>query len=292
MDVIERTAESHKQAIADHFSKKTEYWDVVYNPNNPATGRSLIQQVNMTRRKAVTLSFISKYQESNKGIILDIGCGAGVLMSEILEMGHDVKGVDISEKMVETVNTKLKAKNNSPICFNAAVESLPFPNNYFDVITCLGVFEYLLYPEKGLDEIYRVLKNNGILIISAPNLLKLQYVLDPYYYMNRGLKYFMKKRNKSKLGTVDKDISTNRNFTNKRFTFNFITKLMSKCNFNLLEFENIGYGPLTFWRRNLAGDSAILKVNGGLVKLSHNKLFSLLKYFSNRWVFCLKKTII
>jgi len=291
LNVIEKTEERHRQRIAEHFSSNTKYWDAVYDEKNPASGRSLIQQENMNYRKQITLSYISAFAGDKSLEILDVGCGTGSLMASMLAMGHRVRGVDISERMVETVNSRLKTEGSGPLCLKAAVEVLPFATNTFDIITCLGVIEYLYKPEKGIEEIFRVLKDDGLFIVSAPNLIKLQFILDPYYYFNRSVKYFFVKSgiNKWRQTKAAKEISTNRNFTNKRYTYSGIISLLSGCNLYLSEFENIGFGPVTFWQKNIFSDSVLLKTNNTLIRLSHKKFFGFLKFFANRWVFCLKK---
>ena len=52
------------------------------------------------------------------------------------------------------------------------VNKLQFPDNFFDNIVCLEVFEYLATPQKAINEIYRVLKPGGKLILSCPFMYK------------------------------------------------------------------------------------------------------------------------
>lgn len=52
------------------------------------------------------------------------------------------------------------------------VNDLQFPENLFDNVVCLEVFEYLVTPQKAINEIYRVLKPGGKLILSCPFMYK------------------------------------------------------------------------------------------------------------------------
>lgn len=52
------------------------------------------------------------------------------------------------------------------------VNNLQFSDNFFDNIICLEVFEYLTAPQKAIDEIYRVLKPDGQLVLSCPFIYK------------------------------------------------------------------------------------------------------------------------
>ena len=101
-------------------------------------------------------------------IILDIATGTGdlaILMAETA--AEKIIGLDISDGMLEVGRTKIKQKNlNSKIeMVLADSENMPYSDNYFDAITvAFGVrnFENL---EKGLSEILRVLKPNGVFVI-------------------------------------------------------------------------------------------------------------------------------
>ena len=72
--------------------------------------------------------------------------------------------------------------------------NLPFKNNVFDVVISTEVFEHLEYPSKTANEIYRVLKKNGVFIGSAPFLFPIHGDPDDYYrFTNSSLKLFFKK---------------------------------------------------------------------------------------------------
>jgi demethylmenaquinone methyltransferase / 2-methoxy-6-polyprenyl-1,4-benzoquinol methylase len=101
-------------------------------------------------------------------IILDIATGTGdlaILMAETA--AEKIIGLDISDGMLEVGRTKIKQKNLKAKIemVLADSENMPYSDNYFDAITvAFGVrnFENL---EKGLSEILRVLKPNGVFVI-------------------------------------------------------------------------------------------------------------------------------
>lgn len=101
-------------------------------------------------------------------IILDIATGTGDLAILMTETNAEkIIGLDISDGMLEVGRIKIKEKNlNSKIeMVLADSENMPYTDNYFDAITvAFGVrnFENL---EKGLIEILRVLKPNGVFVI-------------------------------------------------------------------------------------------------------------------------------
>ncbi|MEP5255603.1 MAG: bifunctional demethylmenaquinone methyltransferase/2-methoxy-6-polyprenyl-1,4-benzoquinol methylase UbiE [Winogradskyella arenosi] len=115
------------------------------------------------RNKVVDL--VAKTKPKN---ILDIATGTGDLaISLTATNAEEIIGLDISDGMLEVGRKKITAKNLDPIISMVIGDSedLPFEDNTFDAITvAFGVrnFEHL---EKGLAEILRVLKPNGIFVI-------------------------------------------------------------------------------------------------------------------------------
>lgn len=115
------------------------------------------------RKKVVAL-----VTEKNPETILDIATGTGDLV--ILMTATSAKkiiGLDISAGMLEVGKQKIEDKNLTEKIdmILGDSENIPFPDNHFDAITVsFGIrnFETL---DKGLAEIYRVLKPNGIFVI-------------------------------------------------------------------------------------------------------------------------------
>jgi SAM-dependent methyltransferase len=95
--------------------------------------------------------------------MLEPGCGRGEFLNNFKDLGLDVVGVDISPEAVEYENNldvRLCDVENFP---------LPFEDNTFDIIYSKSFIEHLYYPEKYLEEAYRVLKPNGILLTLVPD---------------------------------------------------------------------------------------------------------------------------
>lgn len=96
--------------------------------------------------------------------VLDVGCGSGVTAERIRALGHEVVGVDIANEAIE----KLRAKGMKGEVINVDKE-LPFEDVVFDVVWCGELIEHVQSPEFILDEAYRVLKDDGILLLSTCN---------------------------------------------------------------------------------------------------------------------------
>jgi demethylmenaquinone methyltransferase/2-methoxy-6-polyprenyl-1,4-benzoquinol methylase len=134
------------------------------------------------RKKAVKL--LSK---ENPKLILDVATGTGDFAMETLALDPDkVIGVDISEGMLEVGRKKIKERGYDSIIElrSGDSENLPFEENKFDaVIVAFGVrnFENL---QKGLSEIYRVLKPGGRMVVlefSKPRLFPFKQLYNLYF---------------------------------------------------------------------------------------------------------------
>lgn len=97
--------------------------------------------------------------------MLEPGCGRAEFLNNFKELGIDVVGVDLS---TEAVDFGKKLGIDIMLC-DVENEKLPFNNNTFDVIYSKSFIEHLYYPEKYLEEAYRVLKPNGMLLTLVPD---------------------------------------------------------------------------------------------------------------------------
>ncbi len=100
--------------------------------------------------------------------LLDIGNGDGdiTLMLKQAARVDEVFGIDISAEAVAAA--KLKGINSYQQ--NIDVDPFPFQDTYFDIIYCGEVIEHLFNPDHLLNEIHRLLKPDGICILTTPNL--------------------------------------------------------------------------------------------------------------------------
>lgn len=112
--------------------------------------------------------------------VLDIACGEGYGTNLISKRAELVIGVDNNITTIK--KAEIKYKNKKCHFIHGDIEALPFEVNYFDLIVCFETIEHVQNPNFAISEIERVLKPDGILLISSPN--KLNYS-DKTNYKNK-----------------------------------------------------------------------------------------------------------
>jgi len=100
-------------------------------------------------------------------IVLDIACGEGYGVDIIAGKAKYVYGVDISNEAIN--HAKLKYKSSNIEFLTGSVTKIPLLDSSVDVVTSFETLEHLKDHNTMLTEIKRVLKSNGILIISTPD---------------------------------------------------------------------------------------------------------------------------
>jgi 2-polyprenyl-3-methyl-5-hydroxy-6-metoxy-1,4-benzoquinol methylase len=170
------------------------------------------------------IDLLAKYGKPN-GSLFDIGAATGFFIKIAQKRGYSVSGVEMSDHAAgEARRAGLDVKSGDMM-------SLKLPSEAFDVVTMLDVLEHMTDPFAELLETKRILKNNGLLVVNAPNgqsflakVLKTKWhlVLPPehlFYFSPKNLSMFMESHGFKTVysGTIG-----------KRFTFQYIFKMLYK----------------------------------------------------------------
>lgn len=150
----------------DEIKKSDEYKD-----NDPYT---VIENLNSDfhqRRLNCTIELIRDLNTEQNLKLLDLGCGQGHFTYKIKRQfpNYDVFGLDYSITAIDYANSSFKGINF--IVANAYYP--PYNNEYFDIIVCNNLWEHVPDPLSLLHAISRILKPNGLLIISTPSRYRL-----------------------------------------------------------------------------------------------------------------------
>ena len=145
-------AEPLKQTIAN-------YWD----------GRSgtfeRMQGIRTRLQKQAWLGVLSRALGSAPKSVLDVGTGTGFLALLAAELGHHVKGLDLSPGMLDQARRNASERDLAVAFESGDAETLPEPDGIYDALINRNVLWTLPRPERAVAEWKRVLKPGGLLVV-------------------------------------------------------------------------------------------------------------------------------
>jgi len=114
---------------------------------------------------------ISRYKK--KGVILDLGCGRGLLLSMLKARGWNCFGVEQSDELIRFITEKygIEMRKEDP-------EEWDFPEKKFDIVYIYHVLEHIPYPDEVLKEVRKIIKDDGILMVGVPSTSSIQFKIS------------------------------------------------------------------------------------------------------------------
>jgi ubiquinone/menaquinone biosynthesis C-methylase UbiE len=148
-----------------HEKKVKEFMKRMWNDRAGTFDNSPGHGIHCDEEKQAWIDILTKAFGRTHGLkVLDIGTGTGVIALVLAEMGNQVTGIDISERMLERAEEKAE-KNNLPVEFRVGdAEVPPFGDESFDVVVSRHLLWTLPNPEKAIAEWKRVLRPGGKIV--------------------------------------------------------------------------------------------------------------------------------
>ncbi len=137
------------ETIAERWDEHAEQYDAHHNAKNTADDL-------VTWRK-----YLSTHVGDKEQRVLDVGAGTGFLTVLLAELGYRVTALDISAGMLDIAKQRSAEKGLSIQFVQSPVETLPFADSSFDVLTNKSFLWTLLTPVEIAQEWRRVLKPGG-----------------------------------------------------------------------------------------------------------------------------------
>ncbi|MDQ1254580.1 MAG: hypothetical protein QG646_3850 [Euryarchaeota archaeon] len=150
-------------AIQDHQIKLdiTHVWDISSETYDNKEGHGIHSEAEKEAWKNLFKSLLP----SGRLEVLDVGCGTGEIGILFAEMGHNVTGLDLSEKMLAKAREKISKKMYDFNFKKGDAEDPPFEPGTFDVVVTRHLLWTLPHPDTAIKSWKKVLKKGGVLIV-------------------------------------------------------------------------------------------------------------------------------
>jgi SAM-dependent methyltransferase len=191
--------EVQQRRLDQHFESEAEKWKDIYETEAP---RSIVLRGRLER--ALQLTHQLHLSEGSRA--LDVGCGAGVMATELASQGLRVAAVDTVPRMLQLTKERsahlgLEGSISVTIC---DARRLPFASQTFHLLVALGVISWLDSPLSALTEMARVCRPGGYAVVTCGNLFRFESLLDPRRTALLGpLRHRVKKRLRAKDSEAD-----------------------------------------------------------------------------------------
>ena len=140
----------HLQRVADEFARQAHTFD---------------KFAEMTDDQ-VAERFRTALGEAGRGDVLDVACGPGVVAAAIAPVAASVVAFDATEQMLEKAKARCARSGLTNVTFeHGNAESLPFEDARFDGVVTRLAIHHFAHPQRGFDEMFRVLRPGGIAVI-------------------------------------------------------------------------------------------------------------------------------
>ncbi|CAN5555704.1 hypothetical protein BH11BAC2_BH11BAC2_04440 [soil metagenome] len=168
------------------------------------------------RRFLEFLSYMELLPDVYPETVLELGCGVGYQSAFLAQIAKKVVATDLPDEdmathtpgMIQAKSLHQQLNISNVELLGCSAESLPFPDNSFDMVYSSHVLEHIPDQDKALREIYRVLKPGGIHFCVVPASFEKVYAFFNYYvYLTQRAFYHL--LNKLKTSKVSQGSNAN-----------------------------------------------------------------------------------
>lgn len=254
------SGDGRQEQVNRYFDSAAEYWKAIYaDPTVPA---AIYQE-----RMATALAWIDELALPEGAPILEIGCGAGLTSVALAERGFTMTATDGSPAMIELTNQLAQDRNLADRIHTSLVDAhrLPFEDGSYAFVIALGVFAWLHSPELALKEISRVLRPEGLMLVSVDNIVRLNHLLDPF--LNPALGPVRRRLGNGlrRIGIMQRSTKAIPAHFDSPRRFN---AAIARAGMDRVRSTTIGFGPFTLWNRPILSDRAGMRLHGKLQDLA------------------------
>jgi ubiquinone/menaquinone biosynthesis C-methylase UbiE len=165
-----------------------------------------------------------------------------------------VHAIDVTPEMVDRARTLAARVGVELHAAQGDAESLAFPDATFDAVLSLGVLPWLASAERGIDEMARVLRPGGFVIVSADNRDALHRLVDPRLAPRLApLRAVAKK--------IVGDRGADQPIIVKRHSHEDVEQMLQAAGLTIVTRATVGFGPFSFGGREVFSQEQDLAIH-------------------------------
>ena len=254
-----------------YFEQVAPYWSEVYERQCP---QDLVYQ----DRLRIVLELVDGLVLPGEARVLDVGCGTGMAAVALAMRGHVVEAVDAVPAMIKATRqrslaSKVEARVRSLV---GDVNFLPFPDASYDLVIAMGVLPWVTDYDPPVREMARVLKPGGRLVLTVDHVWGARQFFDPsinpFLHMLRG---YGTRAVRILLGPSRRWVAHflnagrhNADVHARLTSVRECDKFLGKNNMQRASVRSVGFGPLTFFHREILSERIGARLHKALQRLA------------------------
>jgi ubiquinone/menaquinone biosynthesis C-methylase UbiE len=260
---VKKFASAHLEQQAGvnaYFQSQSLFWKDIYASSD------VYAEIHQERH-ATVLSWVDSLALSPGSQVLEIGCGAGLMAVALVQRGFRVHAIDSVEAMVELARQHAADARIADMLTVDIGDSyaLAFEDGSFDLVLAIGVIPWIGRVEPVMQEMARVTKPGGQVILTADNRARLNNLLDPWLNpMIVPLKHFVK-------DTLEWSRLRHRSLKDIGATSHgcrFIDRSLAHAGLVKTRGKTLGFGPFSLFRRSMLSQPLSIVLHHRLQRLA------------------------
>ena len=252
-----------QEKVNAYFQSRSSFWKDIY-----ASGGVFAEIIQ--ERHATVLAWIESLALAPESQVLEVGCGAGFMAIALAQRGFRVHAIDSVETMIEQARRQAaEAGVGERLCLEVGdVYNLAFEEESFDLVLAIGVIPWLEQPELAMQEMARVTRPGGHVILTADNRARLNCLLDPWLNpalapLKRRVKHTLEWLGLHRRSTDEAEATFN-NFHDRHF----IDEALASTELIKTRGKTLGFGPFSLSRRKVLPEPLATAVHRRLQRLA------------------------
>jgi D-aspartate ligase len=163
-----------QEQVTQEFESTAEDWRTIYEEESVY---ALIHR----ERQTIALDWIDGLGLPEGTPVLEVGCGAGLTAVALAGRGLNVTAIDAAPAMIQLTEQLARDRDLGDRLSASVADAhdLPDEDGSYALVVGLGVLPWLHTPDRAMEEMARVVRPGGYILVNVDNLFRLHYLLDP-----------------------------------------------------------------------------------------------------------------